>query len=192
MHVYGSRFGRACQACYTAGMRSSRTFLVAAGVIFVSFAGLSPARAEGGPNLAVVAPSPPLAGGDRKAAIELCQLMITPETYDNMIEQMIVQMEAALQQQLGLTSLTEARAKIKKAVVEAVPYDDVIGWNVDLYTARFSTDELKQIAGFYRTPAGKKAARLLPELSVEFNKKMGPILMERLPNALKKQGINPG
>lgn len=164
-------------------MRSPTSFLVA--TLVISVASLAPLRAR------AEAAAPP-AAADRKTATEVCQLILTPDTYATMIDQMSVQMAAALQQQTGHGTVADARDKIKKAVTEAVPYDEVIGWNADLYASRFSTDELKQLAAFYRTPVGKKAARLQPEVSAEVGKKMGPILMERLPGALKKQGINPG
>ena len=44
---------------------------------------------------------------------------------------------------------------------------------------------------FYKTPVGKKAAKLLPEISGEIGKKMGPIVMQRLPAAMKKVGLTP-
>ena len=68
---------------------------------------------------------------------------------------------------------------------------DSANWTVDVYAARFSTEEIRQLIAFYKTPTGKKAARLLPEISGEVGQKMGPILMQRLPVAMKKVGLTP-
>jgi hypothetical protein len=80
---------------------------------------------------------------------------------------------------------------MSKAVMEALPYADLAQWTVEIYTTRFTTDEIKALMAFYKTPVGKKAAKMLPEISGEVGKKIGPIMMQRLPAAMKKVGLAP-
>jgi hypothetical protein len=130
------------------------------------------------------------AEADRKVTMELVQMVTPQETYQAMITQMTKQMLASMQQS-GANVPAGVEEKMGKAVVEALPYADLASWTVDVYAARFTTEEVRQLIGFYKTPVGKKAARLLPELSGEVGQKMGPILMQRLPAAMKKVGLTP-
>lgn len=117
--------------------------------------------------------------------------MVTPqETYQAMIAQMTKQMLASMAQS-GAKVPPDTESKMGKAVVEALPYNDLANWTVDVYATRFTTDEIRQLITFYKTPVGKKASRMLPEISGEVGQKMGPILMQRLPAAMKKVGLTP-
>ncbi len=130
------------------------------------------------------------AEADRKVTMELVQMVTPQETYQAMIAQMSKQMLASMAQS-GAKVPPDTDVKMGKAVVEALPYADLANWTVDVYAARFSTEEIRQLIAFYKTPTGKKAARLLPEISGEVGQKMGPILMQRLPVAMKKVGLTP-
>ena len=117
--------------------------------------------------------------------MELVQLVTPQDTYQAMISTMTTQMMASLSQS-GAKMPADAANKMGKAVMEALPYNDLAQWTVEIYASRFTTDEIKQMIAFYKTPVGKKAAKLLPEISGEIGKKMGPIVMQRLPAAMKK------
>lgn len=131
-----------------------------------------------------------LADADAKVTMELVQLVTPQETYQAMISTMTTQMMASLSQS-GAKMPADAANKMGKAVMEALPYNDLAQWTVEIYASRFTTDEIKQMITFYKTPVGKKAAKLLPEISGEIGKKMGPIVMQRLPAAMKKVGLAP-
>jgi hypothetical protein len=64
-----------------------------------------------------------------------------------------------------------------------------VNWSADVYTKHFTRKEIDDLAAFYKTPTGKKFAATLPTLSGEVGAKMAPIMMNRLPAALKKHGI---
>lgn len=83
----------------------------------------------------------------------------------------------------------DAKGRMEAAVIECVPHDEMIGWNADLYAARFTAPELTELLAFYQTPTGGKLARALPAFMGEVGKKMGPIMMSRLPAGMKKQGF---
>ena len=127
---------------------------------------------------------------ERKAALELVRLVTPPEAYEQMMQQMIGSMLPAMQQQ-GAQFPPDAAEKMQKALREVLTYDELLNWTADVYATRFSVVEMKQLIVFYKTPVGKKLARLLPELSGEAGKKMGTLLPERLPAALKKYGLAP-
>lgn len=130
------------------------------------------------------------ADADAKVTMELVQLVTPQETYQAMISTMSTQMMASLAQS-GAKMPADGANKMGKAVMEALPYNDLAQWTVEIYASRFTTDEIKQMITFYKTPVGKKAAKLLPEISGEIGKKMGPIVMQRLPAAMKKVGLTP-
>jgi hypothetical protein len=135
-----------------------------------------------------VCTGPAAADADLAVTRELVKLVTPKETYLAMIQQMGKQTLLSIQQS-GAKLPPDAEKKINQAVIEALPYEDLANWTVEVYATRFTTDEIKQLTAFYKTPVGHKAAQLLPELSGEVGKKMGPILMQRMPAAMKKAGL---
>jgi hypothetical protein len=80
-------------------------------------------------------------------------------------------------------------AKLKAVVAECVPYEEMVQWNAEIYGSRFTEAELHDLIAFYQTPTGQKLAAALPDISAEVGAKMGPILMQRMPAAMKKHGL---
>jgi hypothetical protein len=139
--------------------------------------------------LLVAAPAAPQPA-DRKAVMELMQLVIPETSYKLMIDQMTVQMFAQLKQS-GANLPPDAPQRLKAAVLEVVPYKENLEWSADVYQQKFTTKEIADLKKFYLTPTGKKAARLIPEIGAEIGKRMGQIIPERMGPALKKQGLVP-
>jgi hypothetical protein len=125
----------------------------------------------------------------KSATITLMKQIMPPEAYDAVLDQMYQQMFASMQQAGGGTISASKQKAVKAAVKEALPYDDLLTWTGDVYAKHFTRKEIDDIAAFYATPTGKKVARLMPALSGEIGAKMGPLMMTRLPAALKKHGI---
>ena len=130
------------------------------------------------------------AQADPKVTMELVKLVTPEDTYKAMIGQMTTQMLGSMQQAGGKVP-PDVESKMGKVVMEALPYSDLTAWTVEIYAARFTTDEIKALIAFYQTPVGKKAAKMLPEISGEIGKKLGPVMMQRLPAAMKKVGLAP-
>jgi hypothetical protein len=126
----------------------------------------------------------------RKLLVELARLVLPEENYDATIAQMENQLIATLQAQ-GVKLPPNAGEKLKRAVTEVIPYHEMVDWYVSVYSPRFTNDEVQQMITFYKTPTGKKLARLMPEIGGEVGKKVGAIMPERLPAALKKYGLTP-
>jgi uncharacterized protein len=134
-----------------------------------------------------VADSPPK--DDRAAVIDMMHAVVPRAAYDAMLDQMYTQMSATMQQAGGKAIPAAKQKALKAAVQESMPYDDLVSWTADVYTKHFTRKEIDDLAGFYRTPTGKKLAATLPALSGELGAKMMPVLMTRLPAALKKHGV---
>ncbi len=127
---------------------------------------------------------------ERKVALDLVRLVTPRESYEAMIKQMINQMIPAMKAQ-GSQFPPNVEEKMRKAITEAISYDEVIDWTADVYANRFSVGELRELIGFYKTPLGRKLAKLMPDISGEAGRKMGTIIPQRLPAAMKKHGLLP-
>ncbi|WP_437676729.1 DUF2059 domain-containing protein [Sorangium sp. So ce131] len=125
---------------------------------------------------------------EKKLAQELTHLIMPKEVYGALIEQMANNVVASMQQAGGKISAKDA-GKLKAVVTEVLPYDEVVQWNVEVYATKFTADELKELIKFYGTPVGRKSAKLLPEISGEVGKKIGAIVFQRMPAAMKKAGL---
>jgi hypothetical protein len=126
---------------------------------------------------------------DKAATLELMRTIVPRAAYDSMLDQMYQQMSATMQQMGGKGIPASKQKALKEAVQECMPYDDLLNWSADVYTKHFTRKEIDDLAAFYKTPTGKKLSSLLPTLSGEVGAKMAPMLMTRLPAALKKHGI---
>jgi hypothetical protein len=159
-------------------MRSTTRVVVGTGLIFTAMAGV-----------AAWAVAQNVAKDDKAAMTELMHTILPRPAYDAMLDQIYTQMSATMQQMGGKGVPASKQKLLKEAVQESLPYDDLIGWTSEVYTKHFTRKEIDDLATFYRTPTGKKFASKLPVLSGEAGAKMAPLLMTRLPAALKKRGI---
>jgi hypothetical protein len=128
------------------------------------------------------APATVAASGDPVRSI------LPPEAYDAMVEQMYEQISTGMQRAKGALS-AEKQKGLRAAVTECLPYDDLLSWTAEIYRKHFSKKEIDDLAKFYRTPSGKKLARLMPMLTGEIGAKVAPLMMTRLHEALKKHGL---
>jgi hypothetical protein len=126
----------------------------------------------------------------QKRARELVILVMPREAYERSIQQMTTQMLGTLRAQ-GQQIADGTDQKVKAAIIDVLPYDELLTWTAEIYGKRFTTKELGDLIAFYKTPTGRKAARLLPELMGEVGTKMAQIMPQRLPAALKKHGVTP-
>jgi len=126
---------------------------------------------------------------DKAATMELMRTVVPKAAYDAMLDQMNQQMSRAMEQMGNKAIPADKQKGLKEAVKECLPYDELLTWSTDVYMKHFTRKEIDDLAAFYKTPTGKKVAGLLPVLSGEVGAKMAPIVMTRLPAALKKRGI---
>ncbi len=130
--------------------------------------------------------SPP----DRKQVIDLMRIVMPKSSYTAMIDQLSAQAFEQMKQSGQNVQPGDAQ-RVRDAVLEAIPYEENIGWAADVYQEKFTAQEIADLRKFYETPTGKKAVRLLPEIAGEVGRRLGQIIPTRLPAALKKHGIAP-
>ena len=149
------------------------------------------------PLLAVVvaaaaSPSATPSAEQKALAAELVRLVQSKETYHDSLVLMTQQVSAALAAQAraqGTSLPPDFADRVMSAAMEVAPYDEVVSWAADVYARRFTAPELKDMLGFYRTPTGRKLAKLLPEIMGEVGKKVGGWMAERMPEALRRHGL---
>jgi hypothetical protein len=125
----------------------------------------------------------------KAATIELMRTIVPLEAYTAMLDQMYQQMLQGMRQMGAAAVPADKQEAMKAAVKECIPYEELLSWTGEVYAKYFTKKEIEDLSVFYRTPTGKKVARMIPTLSGEVGTKMGPLLMTRLPAALKKHGI---
>jgi hypothetical protein len=126
---------------------------------------------------------------DRAATQELMRSVVPKAAYEAILEQTYTQMSAAMQQTGGKPIPASKQKALREAVAECVPYEDLVNWSTDIYLKHFTRKEIDDLAVFYRTPIGKKVAATLPLLSGEIGAAMAPLMMSRMPAALKKRNF---
>jgi len=131
----------------------------------------------------------------RALARELVHLVQPEPSYraglERMTEQMLPSMQAQAQAS-GTTLPADFKKRFTAALLEVVPYQELMEWSADLYAERFTASELRELIAFYRTPLGQKISLVLPELMGEVGKKTAGLMPERLPAALRRHGLLPG
>ena len=130
------------------------------------------------------------ADADANVTMELVKFVTPRETYQATFEQVAKQMLASMRQ-AGQQFPPDVESKLVQAITEVLPYDEMMNWAVEVYAPRFTTEEIRQLIAFYKTPIGNKLAKLQPEISGEVGRKMGAVMVQRLPEALKKVGLTP-
>lgn len=123
-------------------------------------------------------------------ALSLSKIMLTDEMYSQMLEQM----GAGIAQSAGSAGgklPPDFAEKMGRVVREALPRNDLLQFNAEVYARRFSDAELQQIIDFYRTPTGSKILREMPSVMREVMLKVGGLLPQRLPALMKKHGLMP-
>jgi uncharacterized protein len=126
---------------------------------------------------------------DRAATQELMRSVVPKAAYEAILEQTYTQMSATMQQMGGKPIPVSKQKALREAVAECLPYDDLVSWSTEVYLKHFTRKEIDDLAAFYRTPTGKKVAATLPKLSGEIGAVMAPLMMNRMPAALKKRNF---
>ena len=126
---------------------------------------------------------------DRAATQELMRSVVPKAAYEAILEQTYTQMSATMQQMGGKPIPASKQKALREAVAECMSYDDLVNWSTDVYLKHFTRKEIDDLAAFYRTPTGKKVAGTLPNLSGEIGAVMAPLMMTRMPAALKKRNF---
>jgi len=130
------------------------------------------------------------AAAAESTAMQLSRVVLSKDGYQELVKQSTAGIIAGIKSQ-GQDLPKDFAKKMEAVVAEALPYDELLTFNAQVYGSRFSDKELQDLITFYKTPTGAKLVRLLPAISGEVGQKLGVLLPQRLPALMKKHGIGP-
>lgn len=134
--------------------------------------------------------TPAHAAPSESVAMQLSRVVLSKDGYQELLKQSTAGIIAGIRSQ-GQDVPKDVATKLQAVVAEALPYDELLAFNAQVYGARFSDKELGDLIAFYKTPTGAKLVRLLPTISGEVGQKLGVLLPQRLPALMKKHGLAP-
>ncbi len=129
-----------------------------------------------------------------RVALEVVHLLMPKDHTNQMIaeiDQRFAYAAAADYQRRGLTIPPDFETKMKAALAGLVSYDELTNWAADSYAQHFTTAEMQQMKTFYTGPTGRKVIDAQPEISQQTVRKLLQTVDQRLPAAMKKEGLNP-
>jgi hypothetical protein len=110
-------------------------------------------------SMALLLSTASLAGDPHRAAAEkLVDELFTEQSWDSFLDQSIDQ------QMQGNPTMAQFMEPMRTFMKKYMGWDAMRPEFVTIYAGAFTTPELKQLAKFYGTPTGHKAAELLPQL----------------------------
>jgi len=128
--------------------------------------------------------------------VGLVSASVLSDVADNITAQSWPSIESALRNRnpkLDATTLAELHVEFKRQIIDGVA--DVMQNAPAIYARHFSTQELRDLAAFYRTTLGTKVLKETPQVMAELNALMVPHLqglLERVNltflNILQKRG----
>ena len=127
------------------------------------------------------------AASSESVAMQLSRLVLSKDSYQSMIKQVMASMMAAS----GQPTDAKTQAKLEAVMLEALPYDEMLQFNAKVYGSRFKDSELQDIIAFYKTPTGVKLVKELPNISGDVGALVGKLIPQRLPALMKKHGLTP-
>jgi len=133
-----------------------------------------------------------LASDEHQAVMELMTNLMPRDSFEKRMEQVREQMfaqviEVAAQQKRPLPY--DASARMQRAMKNAISYDDILYLTADAYVKHFTAAEIREIAGFYSTPVGRKLARLQPEIMADIMPKISDTINDRVLKAMQREGL---
>jgi hypothetical protein len=131
---------------------------------------------------------------------ELLALLKSRQSMEAALETMKEQMrrgqlqgfELGLQKK-GVTLTAEQKQRAQKrldAIVDEMftqmPYDEMMAASAEIYRKHFTSDDIKALLAFYRTPSGQKFLTEMPALVQESMRAGSDIMMKRVPEIMER------
>ena len=130
----------------------------------------------------------PAGGASSPTAERLVRSVLPPERHAEIVEEMTAQALASLQQQ-GARPAADAQQRLRAAIAESVPYEELVAITARIYASHFTDRELQDLLAFYKTHTGAKLTRELPAIMGDSMRETGRIVQSRLPALLEKNGL---
>jgi hypothetical protein len=67
-----------------------------------------------------------------------------------------------------------------------MPYDEMMAASAEIYRKHFTSDDIKALLAFYRTPSGQKFLTEMPALVQESMRAGSDIMMKRMPEIMER------
>jgi uncharacterized protein len=130
------------------------------------------------------------AKGSDTLSMQLSRIVLSEELYAATVTQMTQGMIQSARAS-GSELPPDLATKLQVVVKEALPHQELLQFNAQVYANHFNDKELTDILAFYKTPTGSKMVRELPGITQEVAQKVGTLLPQRLPELMKKHGLGP-
>lgn len=130
------------------------------------------------------------AKGSDTLALQLSRIVLSEEIYAQTVTQMTQGMVQSARASGGQLP-PDAATKLQAVVKEALPYQELLQFNSQVYAKHFNDKELSDVIAFYKTPTGAKMVQELPGITQEVAQRVGSLLPQRMPELLKKHGLTP-
>jgi len=128
------------------------------------------------------------AKGSDTLSMQLSRIVLSDELYAQTVAQMTQGMIQSARASGGDLP-PDIQTKLTGIVKEALPHQELLQFNAQVYSKHFNDKELTDILGFYKTPTGSKMVRELPAITQEVAQRVGTLLPQRLPELMKKHGL---
>jgi len=128
-------------------------------------------------------------GAAAPLAVELSRLVLPQESWDKMMrdssEQLRQYVEASVRRSGG-TIPPEFTARFSEAFKQVYSYQEIMDIQAGLLVKHYTEGELREMLAFYRTPLGKKAIRIMPEVMADVNGQIMALLQQRMPAVMER------
>lgn len=130
------------------------------------------------------------AKGSDTLSLQLSRIVLSDELYAQTVQQMTQGMIQSARASGGELP-PDVLPKLQAVVREALPHQELLQFNAQVYSKHFNDKELTDILAFYKTPTGSKMVRELPGITQEVAQRVGTLLPQRMPELMKKHGLGP-
>jgi hypothetical protein len=136
-------------------------------------------------------PTPP-------AARDLSRALLTSDEWNRLLDRYSASLTGQLTQSLQAQKEpvpTDLQGNLRKRLGEKLPYDQAIDTQAKALANHFTSDELKQAASFYSSPAGKKVLTELPQALSELGDELQGQLATTVPEIVAQvapKALGPG
>lgn len=118
-----------------------------------------------------------------KFARELATIVVSEKTWSDMLDQTLAAIANATK---GQQLPPDFEPKARQALREVMPYDYLLGLQIEMQAKYYSVAEMKDLIAFYKTPTGQKAIRIMPALTAEVAGRTQTKLQTELPVVMQR------
>ncbi len=123
-------------------------------------------------------------------AVELSRLAMPEENWKRMVKtgaEQVSQYIATSLAQAGAQTPADLPARVAEEYARIMPsYQEILDLQAGLLAKHYTDGELRELLAFYRTPLGRKAIRIMPEVSADVNGQLLAMMQQRMPAMMER------